>query len=190
MRSAPSPFPFSRSTSLPPYDPVLAKYADFGQAAAAGVSRPSSVLSCTSRRPSREPSASLAHLVGSLGRSLLHIVDFLPNVEFSDHDQRTVKTRSEVEMEVKLMAKEVSALASCNRALRRQLLPIAADTFAIGSLGNYKAVLTKSEKLASLASKGDEMLACVRSVPSCRRLAPTHGSPVHTGDATSTETSS
>lgn len=116
--------------------------------------------------------------LGSLGCSLLHIIDFFPNVEFSEQDQRTVTIRSEVEMEVKMMAKEVSALASCNRALRRRLLPITSATFPIGSLGKYKGVLTQFEKLASLASKGDEMLACVRSVPCFRRLAPTRSSPL------------
>lgn len=116
--------------------------------------------------------------MASLGYSLLHIVDFFSNVEFSDQDKRTITIRSEVEMEVKMMAKEVSALAACNRALRRHLLPTISATFPIGSLGKYKGVLTQVEKLASLASKGDEMLACVRSVPCFRRLAPTRDSPL------------
>ena len=113
-----------------------------------------------------------------LSHSLLHILDYFPSLSMRDSDTRTLKIRLGVEMPLKLLAKEVCALASCNRALRRRLLPIMSATFPIGSLGKYKGVLTQFEKLASLASNGDEMLACVRSVPCFRGLAPTHGSPL------------
>ena len=81
-----------------------------------------------------------------------------------DSDTRTVKIRLGIEMPLKLLAKEVRALAYCNRALRRQLLPILFADFAMGGIDDDKPNDDESEKTASLASTGDEPLACVRSV--------------------------
>ena len=67
-------------------------------------------------------------------------------------------------MPLKLLAKEVSALAYCNRALRSQLLPIVFADFSMGSLDDDKPNDKEYDKLASLASTGDQPLACVRSV--------------------------
>lgn len=102
--------------------------------------------------------------MASLGCSLLHILDSFPSLSMRDSDTRTVKIRLGVEMPLKLLANEVRALAYCNRALRRQLLPIVFADFAMGTLDDDKPNDTEFEKLASLASTGDETLACVRSV--------------------------
>ncbi|GAA5971542.1 hypothetical protein JCM8115_000807 [Rhodotorula mucilaginosa] len=95
---------------------------------------------------------------------LLHILDSFPSLSMRDSDTRTVKIRLGVEMPLKLLANEVRALAYCNRALRRQLLPIVFADIAMGTLDDDKPNDTEFEKLASLASTGDETLACVRTL--------------------------
>ncbi|GAA5885796.1 hypothetical protein JCM3774_005208 [Rhodotorula dairenensis] len=93
---------------------------------------------------------------------LLHVVDQFPRDEIAD--PRIITTHVGLGEPVKLHVPEVGALAACNRALRRQLLPTLFSDMVFGDLGASESVLKPDDMVTRLARPSDEVLACVRNL--------------------------